>query len=198
MSIYLPLETPRLILRDFVESDLQEIQSYASDAKVVRYLPFGPNKEEDTKNYLQREIALQRQKHREHFALAIVLKSEKQLIGSCRISVTNSDKQEGSIGYCLARKFWKKGYATEATRTLLEFGFKQLNLHRIFATCHPENTASTRVLVKIGMRQEGYLRESEWIKGEWRDSLLYAIVVRELMQMQIRSIEFENSSVFIS
>jgi [ribosomal protein S5]-alanine N-acetyltransferase len=198
MSIYLPLQTPRLILRDFVESDWEDIQTYASDAKVVRYLPFGPNSVEDTKNYLQREIVLQRQKPRQHFSLAIVLKSENRLIGSCRISVTDPDKQEGSIGYCLARKFWKKGYATEAARTLLEFGFKQLNLHRIFATCQPENSASARVLVKVGMRQEGYLRESEWIKGEWRDSLLYAILVRELMQMQIRSIEFENSSVFIS
>jgi [ribosomal protein S5]-alanine N-acetyltransferase len=189
MNINLPLETQRLILRDLIKSDLQGVHSYASDLEVVRHLPFGPNSEEETKNYLQRELKLQRQQPRHHFALAVTLKDNKQFIGACRLSVTNTEKQEGSLGYCLAKEFWGQGYATEAVGKLINFGFQQLNLHRIFAICEPKNVVSMRVLVKSGMRQEGYLREYEWVKGEWRDMLLYAMLEREWIQRQIRHID---------
>lgn len=189
MNINLPLETQRLILRDLTKSDWQGVHNYASDPEVVRYLPFGPNSEEDTKSFLQREIKSQRQQPRQHFTLAITLKDDKQFIGTCRISITNPEKLEGDIGYCIGKEFWGQGYATEAARKLLNFGFQQLNLHRIFATSDPKNTLSMRILVKIGMRQEGYLREYEWVKGEWRNSLLYAILEREWIQMQIRDVE---------
>mgnify|MGYP005840995677 CR=1 FL=1 len=191
-SIHPLLETQRLILRDFVESDLPAVHAYAADLEVVRYLPFGPNSEEETQNYLHTEIKMRRKKIREHFAFAIALKADKQVIGSCRISITDRTKQEGSIGYCLAREFWGQGYATEVAQKLLEFGFKQLSLHRIFALCHPKNKASMRVLIKIGMRQEGYLREYEWSKGEWQDRLLFAMLDREMMQMQFLSMEAEK------
>ncbi|GAB1543750.1 GNAT family protein [Scytonema sp. NUACC21] len=187
MSINLPLETPRLILRDFVESDWEGMHSYASDPEVVRYLPFGPNSEEDTKNYLQAEIKTQRKRHRQHFALAVTLKDDKQFIGACRISTTDPDKPEASIGFCLAKQFWGQGYATESAGRILEFGFQQLRLHRIFAICDVQNNYSMRVLVKIGMRQEGYLREYECMRGEWRDTLLYAILEKDWIQMQSRN-----------
>jgi [ribosomal protein S5]-alanine N-acetyltransferase len=67
----LPLESQRLILRDFVESDWPAVHQYASDREVVRYLTFGPNSEEDTKSFLQREISLQGEEPRQHFALAV-------------------------------------------------------------------------------------------------------------------------------
>jgi RimJ/RimL family protein N-acetyltransferase len=187
-SIYPPLETERLILREFVESDWQAVHAYASDPVVVHYLPFGPNSEEDTKNFLLTQIKMRRKKFRQHFAFAVTLKSDKQLIGSCRISITNPDKQEASIGFCLAKDFWGQGYATELARKLLEFGFQQLDLHRIFATCDPKNKACMRVLIKIGMRQEGYMREYEFIKGEWRDCVLFAILKREMIHIQLLSI----------
>lgn len=72
--------------------------------------------------------------------------------------------------------FWSKGYATETAKALVEFGFKKLCLHRVFATCDPENTASARVLEKTGMKLEGHIREHKLVKGKWRDSLLYAII----------------------
>ncbi len=73
----LPLETQPLRLRDFVESDWPGVHQYAGDREVVRYLTFGPNSEEDTKNFLQREISLQGEEPRQHFALAVTLKAQK-------------------------------------------------------------------------------------------------------------------------
>jgi RimJ/RimL family protein N-acetyltransferase len=93
--------------------------------------------------------------------------------------VSDPENREGWIGYCLNRDFWGKGYGTEVARALITFGFEQLNLHRIYATCDPQNTASAHVLEKAGMQREGHLRERKWVKGRWRDFLLYAVLDRE-------------------
>lgn len=179
MNIHLPVQTERLILRDFVSNDWKAVHHYASDPQVVHFLPFGPSTEEDTKDFIQRVIASQQAKPRQNFEMAVTLKANRQLIGGCRISVTNPDNKGGSIGYCLNGQFWGQGYATEAAKALLDLGFNQLGLHRIYALCDPENEASARVLERIGMRREGYLRENLWIKGKWCDTILYAILEHE-------------------
>jgi RimJ/RimL family protein N-acetyltransferase len=113
------------------------------------------------------------------YHLAIVLRATDRLIGGCRIEIRNAASVSGDIGYVLASDAWGRGYATEATRALLDFGFQGLALHRIWATCDVENRASARVLEKIGMEQEGHLRQNVRRKGEWRDSYLYAILEPE-------------------
>jgi RimJ/RimL family protein N-acetyltransferase len=76
-------------------------------------------------------------------------------------------------------RYWGAGYATEAARATLRFGFTELHLHRIFGVCQAANGASARILAKLGIRQEAYLRESEWTKGQWRDIVLYALLDHE-------------------
>jgi RimJ/RimL family protein N-acetyltransferase len=68
---------------------------------------------------------------------------------------------------------------TEAARAVLRFGFTELKLHRIFATCRPANIGSARVLEKLGMQREGHFRQHRWMKGAWHDSYLYAILDHE-------------------
>jgi RimJ/RimL family protein N-acetyltransferase len=177
------IRTERLLLRDFEEADWKAAHSYGSDPEVVRYMDWGPNTVEDTKQFIQRAIAHQKEQPRRTYTLAIVLKLENNLIGGCGIYVSNLENREGWIGYCLNRNFWKQGYATETAKALLKLGFTQLNLHRIFATCDPANIASAHVLEKIGMQREGHFREHKWAKGEWRDSLLYAILDYEWKQL---------------
>lgn len=179
MNIVASLETPRLSLRELILSDWQAVHKYASNPEVVKYLPFGPNTIKDTKKFLYRNLGHQQTQPREHFILAVTLKDYGELIGSGRISITNVENKEGSIGYSLNQDFWGHGYATEVAAALINFGFKQLQLHRIYATCDPENLSSARILEKIGMKQEGYLREHYLIRAEWRDSLLYAILDHE-------------------
>ena len=87
--------------------------------------------------------------------------------------------QEADLGYELDPRYWENGYATEAARALLAFGFQELGLHRIWAQCIAENVASAHVLEKIGMQQEGHLRQNEWMQGRWWDTLLYAILETE-------------------
>jgi RimJ/RimL family protein N-acetyltransferase len=176
------IHTKRLKLRDFEKEDWKAVHDYASDPEVVRYVDFGPNTEEESKNFVQRALAQQKEQPRNSFSLAIVLEAENALIGGCGIYVSNPSNREGYIGYVLNRNFWRRGYATETAQELLEFGFNQLKLHRIFATCDAENVASARVLEKIGMQQEGHFRENGWVKGRWRDSLLCAILDHEWIE----------------
>ena len=77
------------------------------------------------------------------------------------------------------RRYQNHGYMTEAMNHIIEYGLSKLGLHKIIATCGPDNIASARVLEKSGMQREGYLREDKYVKGNWRDSLLYAILGSE-------------------
>jgi RimJ/RimL family protein N-acetyltransferase len=92
------------------------------------------------------------------------------------LRVVSSEHRRGEIGYVLAREFWGHGYATEAARRLLTFGFDELDLHKITATCDPENRASVAVLTKNGMYQEGVLRDHVYVRGQWRDRLLFGVI----------------------
>jgi ribosomal-protein-alanine N-acetyltransferase len=170
------IKTERLLLRDLTPSDQQAVHQYASDPEVVRFMDWGPNTEAETDQFIRRSILTQKENPRRNFTFAIVLKNKEKLIGSCGIHVSNPENREGWLGYCLNRNFWGNGYATETARKLVDFGFAKLDLHRLFATCDPENSASAHVLEKSGMKREGHLREHKFSKGKWRDSCIYAIL----------------------
>jgi len=98
--------------------------------------------------------------------------------GLCGLAIVRG-AEEGELWYLVAPEQWGRGVATAAARQMLDFAFGELALHRVWATCLPENPGSARVLEKAGMRQEGFLVRNVKIQGEWRDSFLYAILVDE-------------------
>jgi ribosomal-protein-alanine N-acetyltransferase len=180
----LALRTKRLLLREFKEKDWEAVQVYASDSEVVKYMPWGPNSEEDTKNFIQTAISFQTEKPRKRYELAAVLKYDDTLVGGCGLGVSSPENREGVIGYCFNSLYWNAGLATEAAEALVVFGFEQLGLHRIWASCDTENRASSRVLEKVGMKKEAQLRENVWIRGKWRDSVIYAVLDREWAEVR--------------
>ena len=173
------LTTDRLILREFVVNDWPAVFEYQSDPAYLRYNPYFYRSEQDVRSFVQMFIDWSREVPRKKFQFAIVLKQEGRLIGNCGIRMQTSHAQIADIGYEIDRHYWGQGYATEAALTMLEFGFTQLRLHRIWAYCIAENTASARVLEKIGMVYEGRQRESELMKSKWWDTLHYAILEHE-------------------
>ena len=184
MATALALQTKRLTLREFEATDWKAVHRYAADYRVVRYMKWGPNSEDESRDFVARAIAEQTAVPRTHHNFAITLAATGQVIGACGLVVRSAEERTGWIGYCLNRAFWRQGYGTEAARLLLAFGFDELGLHRVYATCDTENLASARILGKIGMIREGRLREHQQIKGRWRDSYLFAILDREWDRLQ--------------
>lgn len=175
----LPVHTSRLLLRNFVPVDHASVHRYTVDPEVMQYTDGEPNREEDTTVFLAKALAAQRRRPRKQFDLAVALKQDGHLIGGCGLHVTQPRRNEGYLGYWLGRPFWGNGYATETVEGLLTLGFQGLELHRIVAYCCPENVSSIRCLEKVGMRQEGRLRQQTWKHGLWQDRLLYAILADE-------------------
>lgn len=179
MNKFNTIETERLIIRELTELDIKKVHEYASDPEVAKYVPWGPNTLKETEEFVKECIEYQNQKDRVDFELAVIAKSDGNLIGVCGLHISDKENREGWIGYCMNKLYWNKGFGTEIGKILLDIGFNKLKLHRIYATCHPENLGSERVLQKIGMQKEGHLRQHIRYKGHWRDSLLYAILEDE-------------------
>jgi len=173
------LETERLILRDFVEDDWQRVLEYQSDPLYLRYYEWTERTPEAAQEFVGWFLDHQRQEPRIKFQPAVVLKSSNQLIGNCGIRMDKTDTLEANIGYELDPKHWNHGYATEAAHAIVDFGFNKFGLHRVWSWCVADNLGSAHVLEKLGMRLEGRLRENEYYKGRWWDTLMYAILANE-------------------
>jgi len=179
MQPWYPIETQRLLLREFRPADEADIHDYASDPEVVRYTSWGPNTREVTRTVLRGWLKEQEVGLEHSVTLAIELRSEARLIGAIRIGVKDERNRTADFGYTLARRYWSRGYATEAARGLIDTVFRKLGIHRIYATCDTRNIASFRVMEKLGMRREATFEKDVIQKGEWRDSYLYAILADE-------------------
>jgi RimJ/RimL family protein N-acetyltransferase len=187
------LETERLILRDFVEDDWQRILEYQSDPLYLRYNEWEERTPEAVQEFVSWFTDHQIQTPRTKFQLAVVLKSEKRLIGNCGVRMDKIDDVEANIGYELDPKYWNHGYAAEASHAVVDFGFSHFGVHRIWASLVADNAASAHVLEKLGMKLEGRLREKAYFKGRWWDALIYAILVDEwMMHKQTRPIKWEQ------
>ncbi|MFO7957248.1 MAG: GNAT family N-acetyltransferase [Candidatus Brocadiia bacterium] len=173
------LTTERLVLREFEPADWRAVQEYASDPEVVRYVTWGPNTVEETREFLKRTEDARHREPRRKYSLAVTLRRTGGLLGACGLYISRPQDLGGHIGYVLRRDAWGRGYATEAASRLLQFGFGELGLHRVFATCDVENRASAHVMEKLGMRREGRFREDVRNRGQWRDTYLYAILEGE-------------------
>jgi [ribosomal protein S5]-alanine N-acetyltransferase len=172
----------RVLLREFVPDDWRAVHAYDTLPEIYRFQPWGPNTPEETRAYVDAVIAASKAEPRDRYGLAIVLKATGVFIGACELKIKDRRFRAGEIGYVLHSRHWGHGYATEAARLLLAFGFGPQGLHRIQATCHPQNTASSRVLQRLGMQYEGRMRETMLLRDGWRDSDLYSILEAEWTQ----------------
>ena len=173
------ISTPRLTLREYIETDFEGIHAFSKDAETVKFMTWGPNTPEDTRNFIKLAISQQSIQPRVNYHFVVRLQDSDQIIGGCGIHIRRPEHRSAEIGYCYHKKYWGQGFATEAMGALLKFGFEDLAMHRIFATCDPLNIGSERVMQKNGFRKEAHFRKELWRRDGWRDSLLYAILEEE-------------------
>jgi ribosomal-protein-alanine N-acetyltransferase len=173
------LETERLLLRKMRLDDAEAMFAYASDPEVTRYVLFETHRSvEDSESFLR--LATEGYERGDFGGWGVVLKDSGAFVGTCGMDVGYAPEHaRAELGYVLSREHWGKGLMPEAVRAVIRFGFRRMDLNRIQARCIAENTASARVMEKAGMTYEGTLRESEFIKGAYRDMKIYSILRRE-------------------
>jgi RimJ/RimL family protein N-acetyltransferase len=159
-----------------MEDDWRALLEYAADMNAVKYMDWGPSDERETKSFLKLAIAQQSESPRLSYEFAVTLKETGRVIGAGGVRIRDVISQNGDFGYILHPDFWGNGLGTEVAKALVRFGQNELDLHRIWATCRPENLPSAHVLEKAGCVCEGRLRGNKKVRGQWVDSLLYAIV----------------------
>lgn len=179
-SINQLLTSPRLTLRPLAESDFDEVHAYSSNLEVVKFMQWGPNTEEQTRNFMKLCLAHQNEEPRHTYDFAVLLKDSGDFLGSITLRVMKDNTKFGEIGYVYNPRAWGQGYASEAAEAVIRFGFDELDMQKVSATCDPLNFGSARVLQKGGMKLEGYLRKHLFLKGVWRDTLLFGCARGEL------------------
>jgi RimJ/RimL family protein N-acetyltransferase len=180
VEISVPIETERLRLRPFVLGDLGALHSYESRPDVARYLYWGPRTESEVREALAGKISRTSIREEGDFlAFAIETKDDDVMVGDVVLEWISRRHRQGEIGYIVHPDHHGRGYATEACRPLLRFAFEEMGLHRVVGRLDARNTASARVLEKLGMRREAHLVENEWVKEEWQSEVVYAILDRE-------------------
>ncbi len=174
------LETERLILRDALLDDADAVDRYAGDPEVCRYMIWGPNTPERTREVMRWRVTEQQvELGRRAFELMIVEKASGEVVGSAGLRVADTEALDADLGYVLARAKWGQGIVPEACEKLLEVAFGWFGLHRVWASTDAENRPSQRVLEKLGLRREAHLVQNERVKGSYRDTLIYALTESE-------------------
>ena len=168
-----------IYLREMEERDWSDVHEYASIEKVSVHQPWGPNSLEESQEFVRQTIADANAIPRTRFVFAIVATANDKMIGAGEMNIRDFANKTGELGYIVNPNYWGRGIATEVARLVIQFGFEKLNLHRIYATCAPQNIGSQKVLEKIGMGREGRLRENLLLKEGWRDSLIYSVLQHE-------------------
>ncbi len=172
------LKTARLTLRPFNLDDAKDVQELAGDKRISDTTLFIPHPYPDG---LAEEWITSHKKlcdEDKEIVWAVTIKESNALIGAISIH-PRPEFNKGEFGYWIGVPFWNKGYASEALKEILRFGFEELKLNKMFAHHFMNNPASGKVMLKNGLKEEGYLREDIIKNGEYIDLRIYSMLRNE-------------------
>ena len=171
------LETEHLILRPLREGDFSDFFEYAQDPAVASGGMWTPYpSEEDARTDFNRLLSF----YPHGFMWwALEDKADGKMIGRCQLDRYDADDARAEISYALHRRYWGRGYMSEAAERVGQYGFEELKLNRISAIVFPDNIGSLRILEKLKMTREGCLRQHRTVAGVRKDVYLYAVLRAE-------------------
>jgi RimJ/RimL family protein N-acetyltransferase len=174
------LRTERLLLRSFREDDLDRLAEMQALPEVARYLYWEPRSREEVAEALATRIATTRLERDDDWIVLAVERQEDGLpLGDVTIFLRSVEHSLVEVGWVFHPDAAGHGYATEASRALIDLAFDTLEAHRVFARTDARNEPSSALCRRLGMRQEAHFRESELFKGSWGDELVFAILATE-------------------
>jgi ribosomal-protein-alanine N-acetyltransferase len=166
-----------IALRAIRGDDWVAVHEWASSEVACRYQAWGPNTEQETREFVDQAVASWLVEPQERY----VWMAERSgiVVGLGELKLRSRRWEHAEISYAVHIRHWGQGYATAIATELLTFAFQSLDLHRVTGTCDPRNLASDAVLRKIGMTYEGRLRHTIRLRDGWRDSNLYSMLSDE-------------------
>lgn len=171
----LTLETERLILRDFWPEDFEAFYATSNNPEYQRFYSERETTRSFWRDIFDRILSAAEASDRTNHQLAICLKTG-ELIGTCGVRIEVPNHQQASFGCAIARDYWGKGFAYEASRRIIGFGFSSLPIHRIYAETISENVRARALAERLGMRLEGELRHHRLFRGRWWNTVIYAVL----------------------
>jgi RimJ/RimL family protein N-acetyltransferase len=177
VTVRLPRRTERLDLRAFEVGDLDAYLGYRSREDVARYLLTAPLDEVTGPTELRKAMAATSlEREGDHLDLAMVRRDTGELIGDVLLMYRSAEHSMAELGFSAHPDHQGQGFVREASQAMLRLAFESLGFHRVIGRCDVRNDASAGLLRRLGMRQEAHFVQNEWIKGEWTDELVFAIL----------------------
>ena len=174
----LPIVTERLVLRRYTYDDIPDVLAFASQPSVAAVTSgMIQATEEGVRKYIDLQNSYQSFEKDKVFELAVQRREDGKVMGLA--GFIRRDPRQGEIGWALGSEYRGQGYATEAARALLDYGFGTLGLHRIHADTGSDNHPSRRVMERLGMKREALLRDTVFEDGKWLGRYIYGILVDE-------------------
>lgn len=170
---------PRLKLRELTVDDVDAVHTIYGNAEATEHLSFEPRTRDQVGLIVVRSIASAIKTPRDEYALAVTERSTNELIGFARLALDPHQQRGATIGFALRPDAWGIGYGVETVQLLLEVGFEDLELHRIWGARSPHNAASAKTMITAGMREDYTIREHIQKAGRWRDSVVHTILRHE-------------------
>lgn len=180
MKVFPELKTERLLLTELNNVDIPDIVEYAGNKNISDTTQNIPHPYTEKDAVFRINAAAQGFQSKQQYTFAIKLQKTREFVGGIgmRVEVRHS---RAELGYWVAEPYWNNGYASEATKAVLEFGFKELGLHKIFATHLEQNSASGKVMVKNGMVREGELKDHTCKDGHFHTLIQYRLTRDEFI-----------------
>jgi ribosomal-protein-alanine N-acetyltransferase len=176
------LETERLLIRDHIEEDLDDLFDLISRPFEMRYIMdlfvVEPKGAKENLAVAMRDIG---KRNRKHYFFAIIEKETSKYVGEIGFTVLDENPSGKllELGYFTKREFWGRGLTTEAVAICVDYAFKELNTWKITTGCIKENIASERIMIKLGFHKEGELRNHQSVDQEWKDRVIYGLLKSE-------------------
>lgn len=173
------IETERLILRPFKYTDDDAMLKYWVADEKIQSLYSEPTytTKEEVKELLDKYIGSYERE--DYYRWAIIDKEKQECIGQIAYFLVDSKNHFAEIEYCIGSEFQCRGLATEATKAVITYGFKEINLHKVQICTKTINKPSQRVIEKCGFTYEGTLRDYFYMNGEYVGRLYYSLLKDE-------------------
>jgi RimJ/RimL family protein N-acetyltransferase len=175
----LPIELGDLLLRRLRHTDFADMLAYYSHPEVARYCEWDAMSDTQVAAILEAQGNVMPGDVGVPLLIGLELLAEERLVGDCSLTIALPEHRQAEIGFCFHPEFQGRGFASRAVHAVLGYAFYKLEMHRIEARCDVRNERSWRLLERVGMRREGHLRQCAFLKGEWIDDYLYAMLAPE-------------------